>query len=50
MKGWGLSLDYVLARGVLLTLEGYDLKSIRRSPLLGDLRQRVLGGSITFGF
>lgn len=50
MKGLGLSLDYVLARGVLLTLEGYDLKSIRRSPLLGDLRQRVLGGSITFGF
>ena len=50
MKGWGLSLDYVLAPGVLLTLEGYDLKSIRRSPLLGDLRQRVLGGSVTFGF
>lgn len=32
MKGWGLSLDYVLAPGVLLTLEGYDLKASAGRP------------------
>ncbi|MCH3914575.1 MAG: hypothetical protein LKE29_04710 [Acidaminococcaceae bacterium] len=50
MRGWGLCWDYVLAKGILLTLEGYDLKNLHTSPYADDFRERILGGSITFAF
>ena len=50
MRGWGLCWDYVLTKGILLTLEGYDLKNLRSSPYTEDFRERIIGGSVTFAF
>ena len=48
MRGWGFCWDYVLTKGVLLTLEGYDLKNLYRTKVADNLRERIIGGSITF--
>ena len=50
IRGWGLCWDYVLTKGVLLTLEGYDLKNLYNTAFADDFRERIIGGSITFAF
>ncbi len=50
LRGWGVCWDYVLTKGVLLTLEGYDLKNLHRSDYADNFRERIIGGSVTFAF
>ncbi len=55
-RGWGARADIVLARGVALAVEGYDLRPARSAtPLFmgrtyDGARQRVLGMSLTAYF
>ena len=54
--GWGARADIVLARGLVLAIEGFDLKPAQpETPLFGPIsyrgaRQRVLGMSATAYF
>ena len=47
-EGYGICWDYVLRKGVALTLEGYDLCNYRDGQYAGDFRQKILGGTLTF--
>ena len=55
-RGWGARADIVLARGVALAVEGFDLRPARSgTPLFGGrtfdgARQKVLGMSLTAYF
>ena len=48
--GVGACFEYVLFKGGLLTVEGYDLRNYRDQQYLADFHQKVLGASLTLGF
>lgn len=49
-EGAGLCWDYIIRKGVCLTLEGYDLCNYRDGTGAEAFHQKVLGGSLTFAF
>jgi hypothetical protein len=49
-EGAGACFEYVLFKGGLLTVEGYDLCNYRDQQYLSDFRQKVLGATLTLGF
>ena len=55
-RGWGVRTDIVLTRGLVLAVEGYDLRPARSgAPLFmgrtyDSARQKVLGMSLTAYF
>lgn len=48
MKGFGFNYDWVIRKGVLFTLEAYNLRNIHSHPYFRDVHQQVIGGSLTF--
>jgi len=49
-EGVGACFEYVLFKGGLLTVEGYDLCNYRDQKYLSDFHQKVLGATLTIGF
>ena len=49
-EGVGVCLEYVVFKGGLLTVEGYDLCNYRDQQYLADFHQKVLGATLTVGF
>lgn len=50
MRGWGLNFDYILAKGLLLTVEAYDLRNLEQGQYMRDLHQQIIGASLTVNF
>jgi len=48
MKGFGFNYDWIIRKGLLFTMEAYNLRNIHSHKYFRDVHQQVIGASLTF--